>query len=545
MKRHLKEVLKSVVQRVAWTSGLQQQLDSMGEANFYYCANLAGECSYSTCINCDLTISCNCSDSDGAGQIGDLNKDTFASIWKSPDKAAHRFRRELSMGKLPIPTCSDCYALRKVDQRIAQEKLFKSDYPTGFMIENGIACNYHCTVCPRHKLPAIRKRNKMTIGDLEKVAILCRELGMEYLFYYNLNEPFCSATILEEIQLLKLHNPNSQIFISTNGSLINTDNARTAALLLEELICSIDGASESTASIYQVNIRFDRVIENLRLLVEAKKRCHSKTTITWKYVVFPWNDKETEINTAIHLAERIGCNRIIFNVGNTGDGKTSNFPEQSFFKKLPTTRMGEYYVITFPLLSASNFTYIDMVQKIFIGYYQRPAGPDGLIYWAGRLHASGGNLADIIETFTKSPESQRLYGTINSSNISRVVRSIFWALFNHAPGQAGLNYYVTGFNSGRFTAATIMLDVLYGAQNEDLQLVNNKITASNLFTRTIDPDLDGKNFQATYLGDADAQKARNWLSKVGWDPATIPTQAQVTLFIKNHIADPGDSILNR
>jgi hypothetical protein len=322
---------------------------NMGEADFYYCASLAGECSYNTCINCDLTISCNCSDGDGAGQIGDLNKDTFARIWKDPDQTAHRFRRELSKGKLPIPMCSYCNALRKVDQRTAQEKLSKTGYPSGFMIENGIACNYKCPVCQRYNLPGIRKRNKMTMADLEKVALLSHELEMEYLFYFNLNEPFCSATILEEIQLLKLHNPNSKILIATNAALIHSDHARAAALLLEELICSIDGASQSTASIYQVNIRFDKVIENMRHLAEAKKRSRSKTTITWKYVVFPWNDQEAEINTAIHLAELIGCNRIIFTLGDTGDGKTSNFQEQSFFKNLPTTRQNEYYVITFPL----------------------------------------------------------------------------------------------------------------------------------------------------------------------------------------------------
>jgi hypothetical protein len=89
-----------------------------------------------------------------------------------------------------------------------------------------------------------------------------------------------------------------------------------------------------------------------------------------------------------------------------------------------------------------------------------------------------------------------------------------------------------------------MLNVLYGAQNEDLLSVNNKVRAAKLFTRTIDPDLDGANFQATYSGDTDAQKARDFLSTVGWDPVTIPTRADVTLFIKNKIADPGDPILN-
>jgi hypothetical protein len=186
----------------------------------------------------------------------------------------------------------------------------------------------------------------------------------------------------------------------------------------------------------------------------------------------------------------------------------------------------------------------ETVQKIFIGYYQRPAGAAGLFYWANRLSDSGGNQYEIIEAFANSAESQRLYGPINSSNISSVVTSIYWALFNRAPAQAGLNYYVNGFNLGWFTPATIMLNVLDGAQNEDLQSVNNKLTASNLFTWTIDPDLDGANPLATYSGDTDAQKARNFLSTVGWDPASIPTQTQMILFIKTNIADPGDPILN-
>ena len=87
-----------------------------------------------------------------------------------------------------------------------------------------------------------------------------------------------------------------------------------------------------------------------------------------------------------------------------------------------------------------------------------------------------------------------------------------------------------------------MLKVLDGAQNEDLQSVNNKVTASNLFTRTIDPEIDGKDFQATYSGDADAQKARNFLNLVTWSSTTVPNQDQTTAYIRTNIADPGDLI---
>jgi hypothetical protein len=186
----------------------------------------------------------------------------------------------------------------------------------------------------------------------------------------------------------------------------------------------------------------------------------------------------------------------------------------------------------------------DTVQKTYIGYYQRAADPGGLIYWAGRLNASGGNLTEIIEAFANSAESQALYGTINSSNISTVVNGIYNALFGRNAEAEGLNYYVNGFNSGQFTAATIMLNVLYGAQNEDLQSVNNKLAATNLFTRTIDPELDGINFQVTYAGEGDAIAGRNFLASVTWDPTTVPTQDETTLYMQIHIADPGDPILN-
>ena len=188
-------------------------------------------------------------------------------------------------------------------------------------------------------------------------------------------------------------------------------------------------------------------------------------------------------------------------------------------------------------------TYFDTVQEIYIGYYQRPADPGGLIYWANRLFNSGGNLSEIIEAFANSAESQALYGTINSSNISTVVNGIYKALFGRDAETEGLNYYVNNFNSGRFTAATIMLNILYGAQNEDLQSVNNKVTAANLFTRTIDPCLEGTNFQATYSGDTDAQKARDFLSTITFDPGTIPTQTAVTAWIRNNIAVAGDPII--
>jgi hypothetical protein len=190
-------------------------------------------------------------------------------------------------------------------------------------------------------------------------------------------------------------------------------------------------------------------------------------------------------------------------------------------------------------------TYYDTVQRVYIGYYQRPADPVGLLYWAERLAATNGNLNDIIEAYANSAESQALYGTINSTNIANVIDAIYMALFNRHAEAGGLAWYINGFDSGQYTAATIMLNVLYGAQNEDLTTLTNKLAASNLFTRAIDPELGGLNFQVTYAGNQDASAARTFLASVTDDGTTIPTQDAMTTWMKNNIANPGDPILSQ
>jgi len=93
--------------------------------------------------------------------------------------------------------------------------------------------------------------------------------------------------------------------------------------------------------------------------------------------------------------------------------------------------------------------YFDTVQKIFISYYQRPAGPIGLNYWSNQLFNSGGNLDAIIEAFANSAESRALHGDIiDSTNIRSVVTSIFQALFDRDPAPTGSTTMKTALTWG-------------------------------------------------------------------------------------------------
>jgi hypothetical protein len=198
--------------------------------------------------------------------------------------------------------------------------------------------------------------------------------------------------------------------------------------------------------------------------------------------------------------------------------------------------------------SLSSYT---TIQQAFIAYYQRPADPGGLRFWADRLEANGGDINEVIDAFGTSQESEDLYGPINTSTIGDVIDSIYLALFNREPDAAGKQFYIDGFNNGTYTAASIAYNILVGAQNSDAVAVTNKTQVSMEFTQACDGRTydnltfgQGTIFAATYAGEPDAIDARGMLADVTSDPTTVLGPSQVVTFIQQNIADPGDPILN-
>lgn len=92
----------------------------------------------------------------------------------------------------------------------------------------------------------------------------------------------------------------------------------------------------------------------------------------------------------------------------------------------------------------------------------------------------------MLETFIDIQELQNLYGAADSSNISGIVNGIYRSFFGHHADLSDLDGYVERFNTGEFTLADILLQVIANAQNEDLQSLNNKLAAADLFTTTLE-----------------------------------------------------------
>jgi len=190
------------------------------------------------------------------------------------------------------------------------------------------------------------------------------------------------------------------------------------------------------------------------------------------------------------------------------------------------------------------YTNKEKVQAIYIAYYQRPADSDGLIFWEKYYENSNGNVDQVVNAFGNSKEAHSLYGEINDDTIGDVIDMIYRAAFNRDADPEGKKFYMDGFKEGKFTAATIMLNIIDGAVNEDAVILSNKIESAMNFTKAIDPDLDGQDLLATYAGQADIDAAREYLKSVNEQTESIHDEMEAMGYVKEFIADAGDPILD-
>jgi len=304
-----------------------------GEA--FYCNALSGRSDYNICINSDMTVSCNCVDIDGSGHIGDLSVNTLEEIFQG--ETASRFRKLLSQGIIPIGRCLTCRELIKSPR--AEAKAFVTNYTTpkrGIMVENTVQCNLKCINCQRAAILKTRKKLKMSLADIEKVAQSIKSSNIAVISFFNLGEPFMSDAIDEEISILKKYNPNTPIYVSTNGLLLNRENKREAALKMDYVFISLDGATNESVRKYQAGGNFEITYKNAKELIRLRNsRNLVKPVIEWKYVVFNWNDSEAEIEKAVELARAANFDLLSFWAGDGSPAQISTrFINHEYFKKL-------------------------------------------------------------------------------------------------------------------------------------------------------------------------------------------------------------------
>ena len=144
-------------------------------------------------------------------------------------------------------------------------------------------------------------KKKMTREHLRNLVDFCADWGVRGVCIGGGGEPLMNKNAWDLPSYIASRGMKSSF--ATNGSLINEDVAK------EMMNCrwvgvSVDSATRETfEKIHGVDY-FDRVVENLNMLVEMKDKTKSKIDISYKFLIRP--DNWHEVYDACKLAKEIG-----------------------------------------------------------------------------------------------------------------------------------------------------------------------------------------------------------------------------------------------
>ncbi len=130
--------------------------------------------------------------------------------------------------------------------------------------------------------------------------------AVERVDLFNYGEPFLYPPLLDALRHIRAVMPETRVVVSTHGMGANApvEDALIDERLLDWLIFSIDGADGESYRRYRVRGQFEVAFRNLT-------RVHGKAAgtglhVVWQYVVFRWNDSDTQLQGALERAERLG-----------------------------------------------------------------------------------------------------------------------------------------------------------------------------------------------------------------------------------------------
>jgi MoaA/NifB/PqqE/SkfB family radical SAM enzyme len=214
-----------------------------------------------------------------------------------------------------------CAELRLTPKRLLNLYLVRYQYrqghtklrghPLALTIEATNACNLRCPHCFTGSGQIGRTKSMLPLPLYERVL---GELG-DYLLnveFYNWGEPLLNKDIYEMIRLASSKGISTTV--STNFSM-PFDAAGARSLVssgLATLGVSIDGARQESYEKYRVKGNLERVLDNVRLVNEAKRDLDSPSPqLIWEFHVFEHNRDDVEQARAMakELGMQISCDK--------------------------------------------------------------------------------------------------------------------------------------------------------------------------------------------------------------------------------------------
>jgi len=202
-------------------------------------------------------------------------------------------------------------------------------HPSTLMIEPTNTCNLKCPLCPTGCGQIKREKGFLTFQNFKKVI----DDSGDYIFHlrlWNWGEPLLNKDIFKMISYAK----SKKIFVnlSTNSNFIDDKTSRELINSgLDELIISLDGASEETYNLYRKGGNFQKIINSIQLLIQERKKLNKKTPfVKLQFIIMKHN--EHEIKEIQKLSRVLGVDELVFKTV----GIMDYFSKEDIKKYLPS-----------------------------------------------------------------------------------------------------------------------------------------------------------------------------------------------------------------
>lgn len=206
-----------------------------------------------------------------------------------------RFVKKITIFFLKQPWFVSNVVYQKLYERQIRKKIihFKS-IPFRVMVENTNLCNADCVFCPHKKMK--RKTGVMKMDLFKKIVSDCVELNINYLTIYGFGEPLLDKNFIEKVNLAKQAGLK-RVTTNTNAAYLNKEIAKQIIEEgLDEIYISFDAATEETYKKIRPGLQFDEVENNIKTLIELKKKANSeKPEIFLSFVESDLNKKEVHL----------------------------------------------------------------------------------------------------------------------------------------------------------------------------------------------------------------------------------------------------------
>jgi hypothetical protein len=258
----------------------------------------------------DGKVVCGCADPRGERPLGFLSESSLRAIWGSAK--VREIRRGLNEGYAPF--CVPCGLKRPLTAGApAPRGPVEIESLPRIFLEPTIGCNLSCfqAVCAKESgLAAARARPFFPLDEFRRVVDEVGP-GLVRLDLFNYGDPFVHPQAVEMIEYIKARFPRVYLYVSTNGLLLDEAKMRRiVAAGLDEITFSVDGPDQATYEKYRRGGNFATAVEVMKTFVRLRNEAGREVPfVNWRYILFNWNDRRSQMARARRLAERIGVDR--------------------------------------------------------------------------------------------------------------------------------------------------------------------------------------------------------------------------------------------